>query len=211
MIITHHGKQCFKLQLGDTTFAFNPISKDSKIKDKPAKFGAHVVFITTNHPDYNGIDMVGYGDKMPFVVDGPGSYEINGTYVKGLQTETEIDGKKYINTVYSLEFDGISILFLGHLISRDLSTSVLEEIEKADIVFTPIGGKTVLKSLDAYKLAISFEPHIIIPMDYGSDQDPLALKQFLKEGGEDVQSIDKFTVKPKDLEGREGDVVVITS
>lgn len=211
MIITHHGKQCFKLQLGDTTLAFNPISKDSKIKDKPAKFGANVVLVTTNHPDYNGIDMVGHGDKVPFVIDGPGSYEVNGTYIKGLESYTEIDGQKYINTVYSLEFDGIAVVFLGHLVSKELPVAVREEIEKADIIFVPIGGETVLKPLDAYKLAISFEPHIVIPMDYGSDQDPQALKQFLKEGGEDVQPIDKLTIKAKDLEGREGDVVVISS
>ena len=32
MIITHHGKQFFKLQTGDRVIALNPIAKDSKFK-----------------------------------------------------------------------------------------------------------------------------------------------------------------------------------
>jgi L-ascorbate metabolism protein UlaG (beta-lactamase superfamily) len=211
MIITHHGKQFFKVQLGDTTLAFNPISKDSKLKEKPAKFGANVVFVTTNHPDYNGAANLSYGDKEPFIIDGPGSYEVDGTYIKGLQSETEIDGKKYINTIYSLEFDGMSILFLGHLVSKDIPTAVREEIESADIVFVPIGGKSTLDPLVAHKLAIGFEPSIVIPMDYGSDQDKDALKQFIKEGGDGIKPVDKLTIKSKDLAERKGDVVVLAS
>ena len=211
MIITYHGKQFFKVQLGDTTLAFNPISKDSKLKEKPAKFGANVVFVTTNHPDYDGASNLSYGDKEPFIIDGPGSYEVDGTYIKGLQAETEIDGKKYINTIYSLEFDGMSILFLGHLVSKDLPTTVREEIESADIVFVPIGGKNTLDPLVAHKLAIGFEPSIVIPMDYGSDQSKDALKQFIKEGGDGIKPVDKLTIKSKDLAGRKGDVVVLTS
>ncbi|MBP6925945.1 MAG: MBL fold metallo-hydrolase [Candidatus Pacebacteria bacterium] len=211
MIITHYGKQFFKIQLGDTTLAFNPISKDSKLKEKPARFGADVVFITTNHPDYNGIETVTYGDKEPFIIDGPGSYEVNGTYIKALQSETEIDGTPYINTIYNLEFDGMSILFLGHLVSKEIPSAVREEIEKADIVFVPIGGKNTLVPLVAHKLAIGFEPSIIIPMDYGNDQEKDALQQFMKEGGDDSQNVDKLTVKQKDLETYKGGIVAISS
>lgn len=209
MIITHHGKQFFKIQLGDTILAFNPISKESTLQEKPAKFGADVVLVTTNHPDYNGAENLSYGDKQPFIIDGPGAYEVDGTYIKGLQSETEIDGKIYINTIYSLSFDGMSILFLGHLTSKDLPTTVREEIESADIVFVPIGGRTTLDALVAHKLAIGFEPSIIIPMDYGSDQDENALKQFMKEEGHDLQPVEKLTIKSKDLEDKKGEIIVL--
>jgi hypothetical protein len=39
---------------------------------------------------------------------------------------------------------------------------------------------------------------------------PSALKQFLKEGGEEkLEAIDKLVIKKKDLEGKEGDIVVL--
>ena len=37
-----------------------------------------------------------------------------------------------------------------------------------------------------------------------------ALEQFIKEGGETkVESLDKFVVKKKDLEGKESEIVVL--
>jgi hypothetical protein len=44
MIITFLGAESFKVSFGDTTLAFNPISKDSTLKS--AKFGADIVLST---------------------------------------------------------------------------------------------------------------------------------------------------------------------
>jgi L-ascorbate metabolism protein UlaG (beta-lactamase superfamily) len=65
----------------------------------------------------------------------------------------------------------------------------------------------VLDHAAAYKLAVQLEPKAIVPMHYTSE----SLKEFLKEAGEDVKPIDKFTVKRKDLEGKEGEIVVLQS
>jgi L-ascorbate metabolism protein UlaG (beta-lactamase superfamily) len=207
MIITNHGYQCFKMQLGDTVLAFNPISKEAKRKEKPAKFGADAVLVTTQHPDFNGVDAVGYGDKKPFIIEGPGSYEILGNYIQGLLSKTKIGKNDYINTVYYLTFDDIKILFLGALSSKDLPTATLEVIEDVDIVFVPVGSDFLLPA-EAHKLAVSFSPKLMIPM---SDDDK-ALKQFLKEAGEDqVKPESKLTIKSKDLSENEADIFVFSS
>ena len=86
MIITYLGKQFFKIQRGDLTIALNPISKNSKHNKKISTFGANIVLINVNHPDFNGIDTVTYGDTKPFVISGPGDYEINGIFIKGIMT-----------------------------------------------------------------------------------------------------------------------------
>jgi L-ascorbate metabolism protein UlaG (beta-lactamase superfamily) len=70
----------------------------------------------------------------------------------------------------------------------------------------PVGGEGMLDAAAAYKLAVSLEPSIIIPMHYTGD----SLKKFLKEAGEDVAAIDKLVVKKKDLEAREGDIVILS-
>jgi L-ascorbate metabolism protein UlaG (beta-lactamase superfamily) len=211
MIISYFGKQFVKLSQGDLTLAFNPISKDSDFKDQISRFGANVAFITANHPDFNGIDTVTHGNTVPFVISGPGDYETREIFIKGLMTETEIDKKKYINTIYFLTVDEIKICFLGSL-SKDLSSEVREAVSGADILFVPIGGEGVLSAKEAYKLSLSLEPKIIIPIDYGSDRAKDALKVFLKEGGaEKTEAIEKLAIKRKDLEGKEGDIVVLKS
>ena len=64
----------------------------------------------------------------------------------------------------------------------------------------------MLDAKSAAKLASSLEPKLIIPMDY----DESALKVFLKEIGEEkAQALDKLTIKRKDLDNKEGEVVVL--
>ncbi len=208
MIITYLGKQFFKISQGDLVLAFNPISKDSKSNAKASRFGSAIALSTTNHPDYNGFDMVAHGDTVPFEIKGPGDYEIKDIFIKGILTEATMGGKKYINTIYTLSIDNISLCFLGCVTEGKLSASVKGEIESPDILFVPVGNDELLSASDAYKLAVSFEPKLIIPMDY----DDKTLKAFLKEAGQDkIVASEKLTIKAKDLIGREGEVVVLSS
>jgi hypothetical protein len=207
MIITNHGKQFFKVQTGDMVLAFNPISKESKFKTNG--FGANIALTTINNIDYNGTDLVEYAGKVPFVINGPGEYEVSDIMIQGFASK---GAKDQINSIYYLEFDGIKILYLGAMYQPDLAVEVRQNIGDVDMLFVPIGGKTVLGPAAAHKLAVSFGPKVIIPMDYGSDQEKDALKDFLKESGNDkVAPVDKLTVKLKDLSGKEQEVIVIES
>ncbi|HAE36794.1 TPA: hypothetical protein DCX66_03495 [Candidatus Nomurabacteria bacterium] len=208
MIITYFGKQFFKIAQGDLVVAVNPISKDSKGDVKGSRFGSDIALCTTNHPDYNGFDMVMHGDNVPFEVKGPGDYEIKDIFIKGIMTESILNEKKYINTIYSLTIDNISICFLGCMSNNKISAEIRGDIGSPDILFVPIGNHDLLDPTEAYKLAVSLEPKIIIPMDY----DEKTLKAFLKEGGQDkVEPVEKLTLKVKDLTGREGEIIVLSS
>ncbi len=207
MIITYLGKQFFKIAQGSLVVAVNPISKDSKLSLKVARFGSDIALSTTNHPDYNGLDTVSHGESVPFEVKGPGDYEIKGIFIKGIMTESIINEKKYINTIYTFSIDNISICFLGCMSNNKINAETRGEIGSPDILFVPIGNHDLLDPSEAYKLAVSLEPKIIIPMDY----DDKTLKAFLKEGGQDkVESIEKLTIKAKDIVGREGEIVVLS-
>ncbi len=211
MIITYFGEQFFKIGQGDMVLAFNPVSKNAK-SDVSAHFGADIAFITTNHPLYNGVEQVTHGERMPFVINGPGDYEVKEVFVKGVMSEALIADKKYINTIYSFSLDNINVAFLGALSNPEISKEAHETIDTPDILFVPIGGSSVSKGMnllnakDAAKLALEFEAKLIIPMSY----DDATLKIFLKEMGEEkAPMVDKLTLKSKDLEGKEGEVVVL--
>ncbi len=205
MIITYLGKQFFKVQQGETVLAFNPIGKGSKA-GAVSRFGSDIALSTTNHPDFNGVENLSHGDTHPFVINGPGDYESKDIFIRGFMTETELAGKSYINTIYSLTVDGISICFLGALADEKIPPEVREAIGSPDVLFVPVGGDGVLDPAAAAKVSVMLEPKIIIPMDY----DDKSLKAFLKEAGEDdVTAIDKLTLKKKDLEGKDGEVVVL--
>ncbi len=73
MILTYHEGACVRAQVGDTTVVFSPVSKKSK-DFKPTNFGADVAFISLNHPDMNGAEEAGRGDKQPLIISGAGEY-----------------------------------------------------------------------------------------------------------------------------------------
>lgn len=209
MIISYHGADFFKVAFGDTTIAVNPISKDSKIKG--ARFGSDIALVSLlTSPEHNGVDAVSRGDKEAFVISGPGEYEVGGVFIKGFLSKSNYGGEERLNTIYTVQMEGMSLCFFGALGDEKLSSEVKEGIGTIDVLFAPIGGEGVLDPSAAYKLALQFEPKIIIPSHYAEVGDKNALKAFLKESGaEKVSPADKLTLKKKDLEGKDGEIIVL--
>jgi L-ascorbate metabolism protein UlaG (beta-lactamase superfamily) len=204
MIISYQGAQSFRVQFGDTVLAFDPVSKKSKFKT--GNYGADIALISLNHPDMNGVDQVNRGEKQAFIINSPGEYEIQGVFIKGLLSSSNYDDSGHINTIYTVHFENMNLCFLGALGSTEIPNETKAEIDNVDILFVPIGGNGVLNPAEAYKFAVSLEPSIIIPMQ----TDEKSLKAFLKEGGdEDLKSIEKLTIKKKDLEDKKGEIVVL--
>ena len=95
---------------------------------------------------------------------------------------------------------------MGAISDEKLSASAREQIAQPDILFVPIGNNDLLDPARAYKLATTFEPKIIIPMDY----DDKTLKLFLKEAGQDnAETVDKLVIKAKDLAGKENKILIL--
>jgi len=212
MVITHHGGQCFKVTFGDLTLAFDPIAKGGTL---PAvKFGADIALVSRNHSDMNGVEEVSYGDKIPFAVTGPGEYERGGITIQGFLTKSAYGLPKgqdaSFNTVYAVGLEGMTLVHLGALADKELPQEAREAIDDIDVLFVPVGGDGVLSPSDAHALAVSLEPHIIIPMHWSGMGMPKALDAFLKEEGGSAEKMDKLTLKKKDVIGKDGAIIVLT-
>lgn len=207
MVITYHGVEFFRIQFGNITIACNPISRDSKFAGP--KFGADIALITTNSKDTNGIEQVTYGEREPFVIRGPGEYEVKEVFIKGLASKTSYDSQN-INTVYTINLENMNLCFLGALNSSELNKDTIEAIDEIDILFVPIGGEGVLSPNEAYKLAVSLQPKIIIPMHFGNVGEKDALNTFMKEAGEKINPESKLTLKKKDIEGKSASIFVLS-
>ncbi len=212
MVITYMGGECFKVSQGELTIALNPPSKDSKLKT--SKFGSDIVLSTINNEDMNGVENASFGEREPFAIVGPGEYEVKGVAVRGFASASMYGSPQAgssINTIYSIALEGMTLCFLGALNSTELPHAATQELDDIDVLFLPIGGQGVLDHASAYKLAVQLEPKAIIPMHYGELGGKDSLKSFLKEAGsEDVKPIEKLTIKKKDLEGKEAEIIVLS-
>ncbi|MCI0542235.1 MBL fold metallo-hydrolase [bacterium] len=212
MIITYYGLEFFKVQLGDLVIGINPHGK--------TKFGADVALVSLPHEDFSLVENLEHGTKKPFVINGPGEYEVNGVTVRGFGVKTRYDGEETWNTIYMLSLEDMKLCFLGALGTKELPHEAKEHIEDIHIVFTPIGGQEegkekdggVLGPEESYKLAIELGAKIIIPMHHDGASGEKNLKTFLKEGGMEKsgEPMDKLVIKKKDAEGKEGEIMVLS-
>jgi L-ascorbate metabolism protein UlaG (beta-lactamase superfamily) len=213
MVITHHGGQCFKVTFGDLTLVFDPINKGATLP--PVRFGADIAFVSRNHADMNGVGEVTYGEKVPFAITGPGEYERQGVTAQGFLSKSGYSlGRgedSAVNTLYAVQLEDMTLVHLGALSDPDLSREARENIDEIDVLFVPIGGQGVLTPAQAHELAVSLEAKIIVPMHWDGMGEAKALDAFLKEGGNHAERTDKLTLKKKDLAGKEGSILVISS
>ncbi|MGM0629334.1 MAG: MBL fold metallo-hydrolase [Patescibacteria group bacterium] len=209
MIINFAGLQTFKIQFGDTIIAVNPASKQSDNIKQPLKFGADLTLISLDHPDFNGSDNNYNSNKTPFIIDGPGEYEVGGITVTGFSSLANHESRR-INTIYTLRLESMNLCILGALCDADIPAETLEKIDGVDIVFVPIGGEGVLGPAEAYKLSVKLEAKVMIPCHY-LDVNDACVSDFMNETGADKSAIiDKFTVKRKDIEGANGEVRILS-
>lgn len=202
MIVTYQGGGCIKINYGDFSLAYNPPKKLDT--GKVPRFGANIALISTHLDSVNGPENVEYNSVKPFVIDGPGNYEVSGLSIEGISSFVEFDKNNYINTVYKTELDGIKLVFLGLATDESLTPEFRGKVGTTDIVFIPLDHEELTAQM-AYKIAVSTDASIIIPIG----QDAKKIKDFLKEAGQEGVTMDKLTIKKKDLVGKTGEVVVL--
>ena len=206
MIINFYGNQFLKFQVGDTVITTDPFSSESKLKGP--KFGADIVLQTTRHEDMAGGDDMTYGNKTPYVIKGPGEYEISGIFIKGYSSNSSYDGldSEFANTFYVFDMDNIKVLIAGSVVSGNRKITVDTDI---DILFVPISGDGRMSAKEAAELINNLEPKLIIPYGFISVEDK-CIDAFLKEMGtsdKDVQ--DKLTIKKKEVDSFKGKILII--
>lgn len=196
MEITWYGHSCFRLtERGLGTVVCDPYDA-AETGFEPLKLKADIVTSSIDSPHHRCLSAVRSAKSNPFVVTGPGEYEINNIFIDGHQDYARGDGS---NTVFSIEMNGIFITHLGRL-DYIPPMSEIESFGTAHILLIPIGGNGSLSASEAVELISTIKPNIVIPMAYS---DPLSkieldpLGKFLKEMGisqtEDVMNSFKIT------------------
>src|SRR3989344_2417944 len=137
MDITYLGHSSFKLRGKGSIVVTDPFGPVVGLPF-PKHTTADIVTVSHDHEDHNAADLV---EGNPFVVRGPGEYEIKGVGVVGLGVFHDDAGgtKRGKNTIYRIELDGISIVHLGDL-GHELSSAQVDSLDGVDILLVPVGG-----------------------------------------------------------------------
>ena len=211
MIITWYGHSCFKIQSGDLVLVTDPFAKEIGLT--PPRVRADIVTVTHSHFDHANAESL---SNEPFVIIGPGEYEVRGVSVQGIETfhDAESGATRGLNTVYSIRIEDLAIAHLGDFGESELRPETADALGDIDILMIPVGGTYTIDAKAAAKIVKRLEPRFVIPMHYSLKGlsfklDPV--DAFLKEMGVGaVEPMEKFVVKKKDIGIEEKtDVVVL--
>ena len=184
MEITWYGHSCFRLsERGMASVVCDPY--DHRVVGYDAlKLKADIVTITSQTPEHGHLGAV-KGDF--YLINGPGEYEVGEVFITGVQTSGIGKHSSSVprNTVYVIDYNGVSIAHLGTL-NRVPNQTEVEAFGPVNIMLVPVGGGDSLNAAKAAEMISLLEPNIVIPMHYAAPQarvelDPLG--KFLKEMG----------------------------
>jgi L-ascorbate metabolism protein UlaG (beta-lactamase superfamily) len=209
MEITWYGQTCFRLsERGMATVVTDPYPPDIGLTFPRPR--ANVVTVSYDDLQCRCTS----GVRGPFkLFDGPGEYEVGGVFITSIATfaDNKRGASLGLNTIYSFDFDGLTVGHLGRL-GHVPTQSQVENLGTVNVLLVPVGGGGSLSPARASEVISLFEPSIVIPMYYkipGLTAKLGTLGRFLKEMGlEKVESQEMLKVSRTNL-SEETQVVVL--
>lgn len=177
MEIVWYGHACFRLRGRGCAVVTDPYPPE--LGYQLPRFSGTIATVSHDGSNHNQTRAV---RGKPYVIDGPGEYEVGGVFVTGVATNPSVD-KAARNTAYLIEIEGILVCHMGVLDALP-SQEVVEALDGIDILLLPVGGRSVLTPAKAADVVSVVEPAIVIPMLYASpdlEADLGSVKRFLSE------------------------------
>ncbi|HYE22659.1 MAG TPA: MBL fold metallo-hydrolase [Verrucomicrobiae bacterium] len=206
MQITWFGLSSFKIVSKEVTIITDPFGKETGLT--AVRGNADVVI--TSDPNNSWSNNFSSISGTPFIINGPGEYNVKEVFVMGTSAESKASRTA---TIYTIEVEGIRIAFFGPVKISELSDKQKEVLEGADIVLIPVGGKEVMGFEEAAKIATKLEPYYIIPHSYKTPGLTLSLDKldkFLQEMGSKHEEMEKLSLKKKELTAQTTSLVILT-
>jgi len=215
MHIIWYGQSCFKITLQAQkrskqwiSLVIDPFSEDIGLK--LPKLEADIVLVTHEHQDHSNRKAI---QKDPFVIDGPGEYELRDVFIRGIDSfhDNKKGEDRGLNTIYTITTEEVRLCHLGDFGQSELTSKQLEEIGEVDVLMIPVGGVYTVDAKEAAKIIGQIEPRTVIPMHYSIPGLKIKLDElssFLKVIGEkNVDAVEKFSAAKQNISGEDMSVV----
>lgn len=180
MEITWYGLSCFRLaERGVATVLTDPYDS-SETGYSPLKLAADIVTTSQNTPGHSYLEAV---KGTPYLISGPGEYEVGGVFITGIQTGGHKSPEEIRNTLYVFDYNALVVAHLGD-VNRVPTQSEIEAMGPVHIALIPVGGS--LNAARAAEVVSLLEPNLVIPMYYATPECKIPLEplnKFLKEIG----------------------------
>lgn len=176
MQIRYLGGSRFVLQDGDRRVLIEPTAPPASSSESPHAGGASMVLLGEGLADEDRRARRA-AFAPAFVIDGPGEYEVGGTFVIGVPVLTADGG---MGTAFSIDLGELTVCHLGPAGAPPPSED-LAELGAVDLLLVPIGDEGRLAPAAAAEVVGELEPSFVIPMAFEGEE--AALRRFAMELG----------------------------
>ncbi len=206
MDILWHGQSCFEVRVPlhqneKKTIIIDPFSPEYTGFKMPS-LTADILLVTHQHLDHNNVKAI---KGLPFLIEGPGEYEVGGISIQGIPASHGSIGEEDLGeiTIYTIEAEGLRLCHLSDLNQNELTSEQVETIGDIDILMIPIGGTYTIDGVGASKIINQIEPKIVIPMHYklpGAKANLKDIESFFKVmGQENIEAQPSLKIKKQGL------------
>ncbi|MBN1399455.1 MAG: MBL fold metallo-hydrolase [Anaerolineae bacterium] len=180
MEIAWYGHSCFRIGERGRFAVTDPYPPELGLE--LPRLSTNLVTVSHAHDNHSYVRAL---RGSPYVISGPGEYEVGGIFVLGVATYHDAKEGKELgkNTAYLIEIDDLTVCHLGDL-GHLPSQEQLEQLNDVDVLLVPVGGRTALTGAKAAEVVNLIEPRIVIPMHYrirGSNAKLDGPQRFFKE------------------------------
>jgi L-ascorbate metabolism protein UlaG (beta-lactamase superfamily) len=184
MEISWYGHSCFRIMERNLASVVTDPYDHRVVGFSALKLKADI--LTVSHADH-GHDFISAVKGDPYLITGPGEFEVGGVFITGVQTNghTKKNSDEPRNTLYLIDYNGVNVLHLG-AINRVPTQTEVEALGPVHIALVPVGGGNGLNAAKAAEVISLLEPNIVIPMQFFVPEsliDLEPLSKFLKEMG----------------------------
>ncbi len=212
MTITWHGYSCVKLseptKEGEVSVIVDPFTPASG--EKIAKnLSADVLVVTADDKQHNNVDAVA---GEPFLISGPGEYEVKDILVHGVGVRQGEGKDSRVVSVVAFGVGDVRVVYLG-AITEPLNEKLIEEIGMVDVLLVPCGGGNGLSPAHAAAMVQELEPRMVVPINFAADglgEGLQPVDAFLKLAGlVKVEAVAKAKLAKKDLPSDEVKLLIL--
>jgi len=210
MHISWLGNYSIRIQTEDKVIIIDPHPADGKL----SAFRGKADIVALSHPSQPEMSHVSGAQGAPLVFGSPGEYSADSLSMTALGWHAEDNSERNIQR---WEIERLTMLHIGALENRDLTTEELQHIETTtiDVLFLPIGGGSGLSTKTALKLLGTIQPRIVIPINYdtGNTTEKLeSVETFANEMGiSATEKEKKLIVKANKLPEDELETVILST
>ncbi len=174
MRVQWYGQSAFCLSTADTTVTIDPFGDLSGLTSGGLRFDyppiadvdAHLVLVTHEHADHNGVEAIGGSPEILRSTAGRLQSPIGEVTAIASEHDEQAGTARGPNTIFAFELDGLRVCHLGDFGQSALREEQAAAIGQVDLLFVPVGGGPTIGAEQAAAIVKRLSPRWAVPMHY---------------------------------------------